>query len=66
MLRSVVGREMFRDGMREYYRRYRDSNASTADLQRVMEDVSGQKLEWFFAQWLRRSGSPDNRRRMEL
>ena len=58
MLRGVVGREVFRDGMREYYRRYRDSNASTADLQRVMEDVSGQKLEWFFAQWLRRPGSP--------
>lgn len=58
MLRAQVGNEKFRDGMRAYYRRYRDSNASTGNLQAVMEEVSGQDLEWFFAQWLRRAGSP--------
>jgi aminopeptidase N len=44
--------------MREYYRRYRDANASTADFRRVMEDVSGTNLGWFFQQWLERAGSP--------
>ena len=32
--------------------------ASTADLRRAMEEVSGQDLRWFFAQWLTRSGVP--------
>jgi aminopeptidase N len=58
MLRNLVGSGKFRDGMREYYRRYRDSNASTADLQDVMQETSGQDLDWFFAQWLRRGVSP--------
>jgi aminopeptidase N len=58
MLRSQVGDEAFRDGIREYYRRFRDRNASTGDLQRVMEEKSGQDLKTFFAQWLRRGASP--------
>ena len=58
MLRGQIGTEKFWAGMREYYRRYRDSNASTEDLRKVMEEVSGQKLEWFFRQWLYRAGSP--------
>jgi aminopeptidase N len=44
--------------MRAYYDRYRNRNASTADFRRVMEDVSGQPLDWFFEQWTRRAGHP--------
>jgi aminopeptidase N len=58
ILRGVIGTEKFWAGMREYYRRYRDSNASTDDLRYVMEEVSGRDLGWFFEQWLKRSGSP--------
>jgi aminopeptidase N len=58
MLRSVIGTDKFWAGIREYYRRYRDSNASTEDLRQVMEEVSGTNLDWFFGQWLRRAGSP--------
>jgi aminopeptidase N len=58
MLRCLIGADKFRDGIREYYHRFRDSNASTADLQHVMEETSGQDLDWFFAQWLRRGVSP--------
>ena len=36
------GTEKFWAGIREYYRRYRDGNASTADFRRVMEEVSGE------------------------
>ena len=32
MLRGVVGTDTFWAGIREYYRRYRDGNASTADF----------------------------------
>jgi aminopeptidase N len=58
MLRAVIGSEKFWAGIQEYYRRYRDSNASSEDLRRVMEEASGRDLNWFFRQWLRRAGSP--------
>ncbi|MGA9327157.1 MAG: M1 family peptidase, partial [Salegentibacter sp.] len=34
------------------------SNATTEDLQKVFENVSGQKLQNFFDQWLRQYGQP--------
>jgi aminopeptidase N len=58
LLRGQIGTEKFWAGIREYYRRYRDDNASTADFRRVMEEVSGVDLGWFFQQWLYRSGTP--------
>lgn len=58
LLRGEVGTERFWAGIREYYRRYRDSNASTADFEGVMEETSGMDLRWFFRQWLFRPGSP--------
>ena len=58
MLRWKIGTENFWTGIREYYRRYRDSTATTDDLVRVMEEVSGQELSWFFDQWLHRTPSP--------
>ena len=56
MLRGVVGDEAFWSGIREYYRLYRDKNASTADFRRVMEETSGRDLAWFFDEWLTRGG----------
>jgi aminopeptidase N len=58
MLRGVIGTDRFWAGMREYYKRYRDGNASSDDLRRVMEETSGTELGWFFQQWLLRPGSP--------
>jgi aminopeptidase N len=58
MLRGEVGTEKFWAGIREYYRRYRDSSATTADFEKVMEESSGEDLRWFFQQWLYRPGSP--------
>lgn len=58
MLREKVGTENFIKGIRTYYDRYKFSNALTADLQAVMEEVSGQDLTTFFEQWLFRAGQP--------
>jgi aminopeptidase N len=58
MLRGQIGTDRFWAGIREYYRRYRDSNASTADFRKVMEEAAGSDLGWFFQQWLYRPGSP--------
>ncbi len=58
MLRGVIGTEKFWAGIREYYRRFRDANASTEDLRRVMEETADTGLGWFFRQWLFRPGYP--------
>jgi len=58
MLRQEVGTQHFWTAIREYYRRYRNGNASTADLRAVFEQVSGRPLDWFFTQWLNRAGVP--------
>lgn len=58
MLRQEVGTDAFWEGLRGYYDTYKHKNASTADFRRVMEEVSGQDLAWFFEQWTRRAGHP--------
>ncbi len=58
MLRGEIGDEKFWAGIRDYYARYRNSSASTADFQHVMEENSGADLDWFFDQWIYRAGSP--------
>lgn len=58
MLRGLIGTDAFWQGIQDYYRLYRDKNASTADFRRAMERAGGQDLEWFFDQWLRRGGFP--------
>ena len=58
MLRHEVGTETFWAGLRAYYDRYRNRNASTSDFRAVMEDVSGRDLTSFFDQWTRRAGHP--------
>jgi aminopeptidase N len=58
MLRAEVGDSAFVAGLRTYYRRFRDSSVLSADFQRVMEEVSGRSLGWFFEQWLLQPGYP--------
>jgi aminopeptidase N len=58
MLRYAMGTERFWDGIREYYRRYQNTNASTDDFRTVMERHAGRDLSWLFSQWLTRSGVP--------
>ena len=58
MLRDTLGNEVFFAGIREYYRRYRDGNATTDDLRQVFEQLSHKPLQEFFAQWLNRPGVP--------
>ncbi len=55
MLRGLIGTEPFWRGIRLYYQRHMNGLASTMDLRRVMEEVSGQDLGWFFEEWLTRA-----------
>ncbi|MGB1655970.1 MAG: M1 family metallopeptidase [Longimicrobiales bacterium] len=58
MLRSRMGDEAFWRGIRAYYARYMNANATTADFRSVMEEASGLDLELFFDQWLYSGGNP--------
>ncbi|MBT8487945.1 MAG: M1 family metallopeptidase [Gemmatimonadetes bacterium] len=58
MLRGIVGDDAFFTGIREYYGRYLHSVADTEDFQAVMEESSGDELDWFFSQWIYRPGFP--------
>lgn len=58
MLRNRIGDVDFRKGIRSYYRKFFNANASTIDLIREMESASGQNLDGFFQQWLYQGGNP--------
>jgi aminopeptidase N len=58
VLRGQIGTDNFWKGIRLYYARHRDANATSDDLRRDMEAASGQDLDWFFTQWLARVDSP--------
>jgi aminopeptidase N len=58
MLRGLIGDAAFWTGIRAYYSRYREKNASSDEFRAVMEEASGKPLDRFFQQWLHRAGVP--------
>ncbi len=58
-LRSTVGDVAFFQTLQTYTERYAYGNASTADLQAVAEEVSGQDLGDFFDAWVYGSPPPE-------
>ena len=59
LLRFVLGEASFQEGIRTYVDTFAEGNVTTADVQRVMEDVSGRDLSTFFEQWFLRPGFPE-------
>lgn len=57
MLRGVVGTDNFWKGIRAYYKKYFNKNATTNDFKLAMEEASGMDLDWFFQQWLYKGGT---------
>jgi aminopeptidase N len=58
MVRNRLGDPNLWKGIRAYYAKYSGKNASTDDLRKTMEEVSGQDLKQFFTQWLYTAGHP--------
>ncbi|MBM3324564.1 MAG: T9SS type A sorting domain-containing protein, partial [Calditrichaeota bacterium] len=56
--RQILGDTLFFDALRTYASRYLYGNVDTDDFQEVCEEVSGQNLDWFFAQWIYQAGFP--------
>ena len=59
MLRGVLGDEVFRKGLAAYFTAYRGKAARVSDFQEVMEQASGQTLDWFFSEWILERVLPD-------
>jgi aminopeptidase N len=57
-LRTKVGDDTFFRLMREWYRRNRNGNVTTADFIALAERVSGMRLGGFFRAWLFEPGKP--------
>lgn len=58
MLRERLGDDAFWEGIRLYYARFMNANATTSDFREAMEEVSGDDLADFFDQWLYDGGNP--------
>jgi Peptidase family M1 domain/TPR repeat len=59
MLRWVIGDQKYDLTMREFATKYAGKPASLDDFQAIAEAQSGQKLTWFFTQWLDSTGAPE-------
>ena len=58
MLSQEIGEAAFDAGIRHFWETRRFARASWADLQSAFEYASKRDLDWFFRQWLDRSGAP--------
>ena len=58
MLRQKLGDQLFKDGLRYFYRNYLYRSASFDDLRKSFERVSTRDLASFFDQWISRPGAP--------
>jgi len=59
MLRWVVGDQKYDQTMRTFATRYAGKSASLDDFTGIAEQVYGEKLTWFFTQWLDSTGAPE-------
>lgn len=59
MLRSYLGDEVFFAGLQAYLKKFSFKKAEAHDLRLVLEEVSGEDLNWFFDQWYYKSGHPE-------
>jgi hypothetical protein len=58
MLRRFIGDEAFFNGLRRFYGEQKFRKAGTDDLQRAMENASGQSLQRFFDRWIHGADVP--------
>jgi aminopeptidase N len=57
-LREQIGDAAFWKAINVYLNRHKFGNVETPDLQKAMEEASGEDLGWFFQQWVYHAGYP--------
>jgi len=58
MIESYLGAETFRDGVRLYLERFRESSAVAADFWRALDDASGRDVTRVAQTWITEPGHP--------
>jgi hypothetical protein len=56
ILDYIVGREKFINILKSYYQKWKFKHVDLSAFQNVVEDVFGEKLDWFFLPWI--TGTP--------
>ena len=59
MLRWVLGEQKFDKTMRDFASKFAGKSATMDDFRTIAEQQSGEKLTWFFTQWLDSTGAPE-------
>jgi tetratricopeptide (TPR) repeat protein len=59
MLRWVLGENKYLKAMREFASKFAGKPASTDDFRKLVEQVQGDKLTWFFSQWMDSTSAPE-------
>src|ERR1700691_690046 len=59
MLRWVVGEKKFLEVMRDFASKYAGKSASTDDFRELSEKVYGERLTWFYSQWMDSTSAPE-------
>jgi predicted negative regulator of RcsB-dependent stress response len=59
MLRWVVGDQKFDQTMRDFASQYAGKTVTSDDFRNIAEKDYGDKLTWFFSQWLDSTGAPE-------
>jgi tetratricopeptide (TPR) repeat protein len=59
MLRWVVGEKNYLKLMRDFASKYAGKSASTDDFRELSEHVYGEKLTWFYSQWMDSTSAPE-------
>ena len=59
MLRWVMGDDKYNKTMREFAAQFAGKSASIDDFETIAEKNYGDKLTWFFSQWLDSTGAPE-------
>jgi tetratricopeptide (TPR) repeat protein len=59
LLRDTLGKDKFNQLLREFYNKYRGSNASIDDFEKLSSQIAGTNLRYFFARWVEGTGVPE-------
>ncbi len=59
MLRREVGDDLFIKSLKTFYRLNKYKQVSFSEIQDALESVSGKTFDYFFSQWIYRTGAPE-------
>ncbi|MEN9448727.1 MAG: hypothetical protein RJA25_2017 [Bacteroidota bacterium] len=58
LLRNYVGDSAFFSSLKKYLTTFKFGNTELSDFRKVVEDITGEDLNWFFNQWWKSQGHP--------